>query len=339
MDIKTATKAIKHGDVSPVYLLYGLEKYQIKKFSSFLEDQLLQKEDRDFAIVNYDLADTPIQVVIEEAETLPFMVQRKLIFVRDASVFTAGKEGGKIEHRIETLMEYLKNPAEYSILIFLVYHDKLDERKKVVKALKTAGVVLSFAPLGGNELLGWIDKESKQRGCLLAPGVAEILVRNAGTQLQTLSAELDKLCLYAGNGGTIGSDTVEKLVARSTEQNIFALVENIANLRLEQALIIFYDLLKQREEPIKIAALITRQFRIILQVKELTSQSYSQAQIASQLGLHPYAVKIAGEQARKFKSDDLKKILSRLAELDYHMKTGRIDKVLGLELFLLRLGV
>ena len=337
MDIKTATKAIKHGDVSPVYLLYGLEKYQIKKFSSLLEEQLLQKEDRDFAIVNYDLADTPLQVVIEEAETVPFMVPRKLIFVRDASVFTAGKEGGKIEHRIEALLEYMKNPAEYSVLIFLVYNEKLDERKKVVKAVKSSGVVLAFASLGGEELLSWVNKETKQRGCVLAPGTAEVLIRNAGTQLQTLTAELDKLCLYAGDGGTIDLDTVEQLVARSTEQNVFALVENIANLRQEQALGIFYELLKQREEPIKIAALITRQFRIILQVKELAGQSYSQQQIASQLGLHPYAVKIAGEQARKFNSGDLRKILNRLADLDYQMKTGRIEKVLGLELFLLRL--
>ncbi|AOZ91756.1 DNA polymerase III subunit delta [Paenibacillus crassostreae] len=339
MDIKAATKAIKHGDVSPVYLLYGLEKYQIKEFTTLLVDELIQKEDRDFALVNYDLSESSIQDVIEEAETLPFMVPRKLIFVRDASVFTAGKEGGKIEHRIEALLEYLKNPAEYSILIFLVHHEKLDERKKVVKALNSAGIVLSFSPLGGHELIGWIERESKQRGCILATGAADILIRNAGAQLQNLSAELDKLCLYVGAGGTIDSNTVEQLVSRSTEQNVFALVENMANLRLEEALSIYYELLKQREEPIKIAALITRQFRIILQVKELMGQSYSQAQIASQLGLHPYAVKIAGEQARKYKPDVLKSILSRLTDLDYQMKTGRIDKVLGLELFLLRLAV
>ncbi|KAF9120091.1 hypothetical protein BGX30_003381 [Mortierella sp. GBA39] len=327
MDVKAAVKAIRQGDVSPVYLLYGTEKYQMNEFTSLMEDQLLQKEERDFAIVHYDLADTPIQEVVEEAEMIPFMVQRKLIF-----------DSGKVEHRMESLLEYIGNPAEYSVLIFLVNNEKLDERKKVVKAVKSAGTVLSFMPMGSDELLRWIEKKAKQRECSFAPGAAEMLVRNAGTQLQTLAAEVDKLCLYAGSGGTVTTDIVDRLVARSTEQNVFALVEEIANLRLDQALGIFYELLKQKEEPIKIAALIARQFRIILQVKDLGGQSYSQQQIASQLGLHPYAVKIAGEQARKFQPNQLKAILSRLGDLDYQMKTGAIDKVLGLELFLLRLA-
>ncbi|MHA0855746.1 DNA polymerase III subunit delta [Paenibacillus sp. CMAA1364] len=338
MDIKSATKAIKTGDIAPVYLLYGSEKYQMKEFSSLLIDQAIAKEDHEFAIVNYDLAETPIQMVMEEAETLPFMVPRKLIFVRDASIFTAGKENGKIDHHLDSLLDYLKNPSEFSVLVFLVNHDKLDERKKVVKALKASSITLAFASLGGDELVDWVERETRVRGCTMASGAAGILIRNAGTQLQKLSSELDKLCIYSGEDGRIEVDTVEQLVARSTEQNVFALVEDMANLKLEHALVIYYELLKQREEPIKIAALITRQFRIILQVKELTSQSYSQGQIASQLSIHPYAVKIAGEQGRKFKFDYLRTILSRLADLDYEMKTGRIDKVLGLELFLLRLG-
>lgn len=207
-----------------------------------------------------------------------------------------------------------------------------------MKAAKKQAVVLAFAPLSGEELVQWIVKLAKQRDVALEAGAADTLISYAGTGLQTLSAEVDKLCLFAGSGGTIRRADIESLVARSTEQNVFALVEELANLRLEKALALFYELLKQREEPIKIAALIARQFRIMIQVKELGQQSYSQQQIASQLGLHPYAVKIAGEQARKFEADRLRKILSHLSELDYQMKTGAVDKVLGLELFLLRLG-
>lgn len=338
MDAKAAAKAVKQGEVSSVYLLYGSEKYQMNEFAALLERQLLSKEDRDFALIHMDLSETPIQAVVEEAETVPFMVPRKLIFVRDASLFTAGKENGKVEHRIEALLDYMENPAEYSVLVFMVNQEKLDERKKVVKAVKKAGTALAFLPLGGEDLLKWVEQQASKQNCAFARGAAEALIRNAGTSLQTLAGEVDKLCLFAGSGGTVDESTVDELVARSTEQSVFALVEDIANLRLDKALYIFYELLKQREEPIKIAALITRQFRIILQVKILSRQSYSQQQIASQLGLHPYAVKIAGEQAKKFETAKLENILNYLGDLDYKMKSGGVDKVLGLELFLLRLG-
>ncbi len=133
-------------------------------------------------------------------------------------------------------------------------------------------------------------------------------------------------------------DVIDQLVARSTEQNVFILIEDIVNVRLERAFVILEELLKQREEPIKIAALIARQFRIMLQVKELSKQGYSQQQMASQIGLHPFAVKVAEGQARKYDIEKLSRIMSQLADLDFQMKTGKIDKVLGLELFLLRLA-
>lgn len=339
MDAKTAIRDIHKGNIQPVYVCYGTEKYRMEEFVQTLTNKLIEEEHRDFALSKYDLGEVPIDTVIDEAQTLPFLVPRKLIVVRDPSIFMAGgKESGKIEHRVENLMSYLNSPAEYSVIVFMIQGEKLDERKKVVKAIKDKGAVISFMPLSAEELLKWVEKEAEKNGSRMAPQVADVLVNHAGTHLQTLAAEIRKLSLYVGTGGTIEAQVVKELVVRNTEQNIFALIEEIANLRVDRALSILYDLLKQREEPIKIIALIARQFRIMLQVKELTRQSYSQQQIASQVGLHPYAVKLASEQARKFEAERLAAILSSIAELDYEIKTGRRDKVLGLELFLLRLA-
>lgn len=338
MDLKTASKDIKNNHPAAIYVCYGNEKYRIREFIDFATSQLIEPEYKDFALAQYDLAETPLETVIEEAEEIPFMVPRKVMIVKDSSVLTAGKDT-KIEHRIDSLLRYMEQPAEYSIIIFWVQGEKLDERKKIVKALKASSAcILPFQPMGADELLQWLIRHAKKLECECSTTAAEALVQSAGTGLGILAAEMDKLCLHAGKGGVITVEDVQHLVARSTEQNVFALVEQIAAVRLEQALTIFYDLLKQREEPIKIAALIARQFRIMLQVKELAGQNYSQQQMASQLSLHPYVVKLAGEQARKFDSQKLRSILAHLGRLDYQMKTGAIDKVLGLEMFLLRLG-
>jgi DNA polymerase-3 subunit delta len=170
----------------------------------------------------------------------------------------------------------------------------------------------------------------------MTPDAADELVKRVGTDMQTLAAETDKLCLHAGTDGVVTAAAVGELVPAAAEQNVFRLTEELAALRTEHVMGLYHDLLKQREEPIKLTALLVRQFRHMLHVKELGEQGYSPQQMAGQLGLHPYAVKITAEQARKFSAERLAKLLAELAELDYAMKTRQVDKALGLELFLLR---
>lgn len=338
MDAKRALKDIQAGRQAPVYLCYGPEKYKMREFIQVLTDSLIEPEHKEFAVSKFDLSEISLSAVLEDAETLPFMVPKKLVIAKNALFFTGAKESTKIEHHLDRLNDYLKSPAEHTVVVFTVDADKLDERKKIVKALKDMEAAVPFLSLSPDELQQWVAAEARQRGFSFTGEAADQLILYTGGNLQSLSAEIEKISLYVGAGNEATADVIDKLVARSTEQNVFILIEDIVNVRLERAFVILEELLKQREEPIKIAALIARQFRIMLQVKELSKQGYSQQQMASQIGLHPFAVKVAEGQARKYKLEKLSEIMSQLADLDFQMKTGKIDKVLGLEMFLLRLA-
>jgi DNA polymerase-3 subunit delta len=301
-------------------------------------EKLIEPEHRDFAVSKFDLHETPVEAVIEDVETLPFMVPRKIVVAKNATLFTGAKDTGKAEHDVERLAAYLKAPVDYAVLIFTVAADKLDERKKIVKALKEQDALVPCLPLTGDSLTRWVQDQAARRHFAFEPGAAEQLILYTGGHLQALQSELEKLSLYIGEGGRVGLPLVDELVIRSAEQNVFLLVEDIVQLRLDKALATLDELLKMKEEPIKIVLLLARQFRILLQVKELTKQGLSHQQIASQIGLHPYAVKLADGQTRKYDTAKLSGILERLADLDFRMKSGGIDKVLGLELFLLGLA-
>lgn len=338
MDAKRALKDIQAGRPAPVYLCYGPEKYKMREFIQVLTDLLIEPEHKEFAVSKFDLSEVSLSAVLEDAETLPFMVPKKLVIAKNALFFTGAKESSKIEHHLDRLTDYLKSPAEHTVVVFTVDADKLDERKKIVKALKDLEAAVPFLSLSPDELQQWVAKQAQQLGFTFTGEAADQLILYTGGNLQSLSAEIEKISLYVGVGAEASVDVIDQLVARSTEQNVFILIEDIVNVRLERAFVILEELLKQREEPIKIAALIARQFRIMLQVKELSKQGYSQQQMASQIGLHPFAVKVAEGQARKYDIEKLSRIMSQLADLDFQMKTGKIDKVLGLELFLLRLA-
>lgn len=339
MDYRSIVKEIEQGKLMPVYVCYGPEVFRRREFIRFMLGKLVEPEHEEFAVTRYDLNETPLDVVLDDSETVPFLVPKKVIIAENAQFLTGAKENSKVEHRLERLIEYLKNPVDYTVLILVVDAEKLDERKKLVKALKERKCLLAFQTLTAEELADWAARRANRLGMAFGSGALEKFLLYGGTDLQSLAMELDKLSLYVGSGGEVTADLVEQMVARTTEQNVFILIDELVKMNTGKALEILQDLYKQKEEPIKIVALMARQYRLIAQVKELVQTGYSHQQIAGAVGAHPYAVKLAAEQARKYDVNRLNRILSRLADLDYQMKSGQIDKSFGLELLLLNMAV
>lgn len=338
MDARTAMRNAKSGKTHSVYVCFGQEKYLMQEFIKYMIEQTIPPEYRDLALSKYHLHETSLAEVLDDAETAPFMVPKKLIIADEAVFFTGAKDKSKVEHDLERFQAYLKSPAEDTILILSVQADKLDERKKIVKLLKEADALIPFHPMEPDALLQWIIKQAEKHNVRISEEAAGRILFNTGAHLQQVASELEKCCTFAGEGGEITVDAIDRLVPRTVEQNIFMLIDDIVRKRHEQAMTLFYELLRQREEPIKISSLIARQFRIVLQAKSLGDRGYSGQQMASQLGLHPYAAKLAYEQSRHYNEVQLSRILEQLAELDFRMKTGKMDKVMGLELFLLGLA-
>lgn len=338
MDIKAFIHEIELGKAAPIALFYGLESFLLEEAIRQIEERFVPFELRDFNLIRYDLSETPLETVIEEAETYPFLGEHKVIIVRDARIFTAMKEHNKVEHRLEALIDYLENPAAYSILLFCIEHEKLDERKKIVKRLKEKGKVISFQPLIEQDLQNWIKDQVLLLHVSIDPDAARLFIEKAGFSLHKLSQEIEKLAIYCGHGGTITKELVRTMITRTLEDNIFALTERVSKMKIDEALVILNDLFTQKEEPIKILMLLARQFRLMLQSKILHSKGYGQQQIASTLGSHPYPIKLALEGAQSFSISRLQAIMAELANLDYAMKTGQAEKELGLELFILQLA-
>ena len=100
---------------------------------------------------------------------------------------------------------------------------------------------------------------------------------------------------------------------------------------------LYEDLLLQGEETIKLNAILLNQIRLFLQTKILAKMGYQQANIADTLKVHPYRVKLALQQVRRFELSRLERLYDELVENDYRMKTGQMDKELLFQLFILKL--
>ena len=336
--IEELWKKIKRKDFSDVYLLYGLESFLINETKYLLLQSLLNEEDEDFNFTTYDLEETPVEVALEDAETIPFFGERKVIVLNNPFFLTAEKTKSKVEHNLKKLEEYLNEPSPYTALIFIGNYEKLDDRKKITKQLKNVSTVLEAKKLNEQELKKWVKQRAAFNYVEIDGQALDTLLSLAGTNLSMLTTEVDKMALYVQDSKLITTDIVEALVAKSLEQNIFTLVDKVISKKIDEALRIYYDLLKQNEEPLKILSIIANQFRLVYQVKGLAQKGYGQQQIASVLKVHPFRVKLAAGQAQKFSEGELTKCIRLFAEGDYQLKTGGMPKNMVIEMILFRLG-
>ena len=337
MEYRAAAKEIGKGIFKPVYVCCGSEPHLIQEFIRYLADKWLAPEDREFAVSRYDLAETPLEAVLEDAQTAPFFGARKLIVADNAAFFTAARDGEAAEQAVDGLIRFLAAPADVSVTVFIVPGDKLDERRKIVKAARRADAVVEFPAMNDADLAHWLRRQADRRGIRFSGAAAEKLLILCGGNLQLVAGELDKLALAAGSGGTVDEAAVERLVSRTAEQNVFLLVDELARQRLDRALDIYRDLLVQKEEPVKLLALIAGEIRLMLLAKSLASRGMGTDAIAARLNAKPFRVRKALEHASRFETERLARALSRLAELDYAMKAGLADKALALELFMMEL--
>ena len=309
-----------------LYLLYGTENYLIKKeINKILEFNSID----EINISEYNLEVDNFKDILEDVETISMFGDKKCVIVSNSYIFTA--KNIKSDNEPELLLNYLKNINPDTILIFTTDSEKLDERKKIVKEIKKVGTVKEYNK--SNDLTNIVRDMFKEYK--IDNNVIRFFIDRCGNNLDILSKEVEKIKTYKDNDLIVTKDDIINLTTKNIDIDIFAFVDTIVNKNKEKALEIYNEMIINGEEPIKILVILANQFRIIYQAKELYKKGYSGNDIATQIGIHPYRIKLALEKAVNYDSKTLLNYLSKLADLDYDIKIGNIDASLGLELFIL----
>lgn len=336
MNYATELAKIKKKDFSPVYVVLGTETYLAENLKKAFTENALQPDEMDMNFSSYDMEETALGVVMNDAESIPFFGDRRLVFVNRPQFLTGEKIKQKVEHDMDALIDYLQHPSPSTILVFFAPYEKLDQRKKVVKQLKKAAVFIDVAALSEKEMRKYLQDTIANEGYTITPEAFDLFIQLTDANLTTAISELPKLILFAADTKKIVKPAVEELVTKSLEQNIFALNEMVIKKQVGPALDLYQDLLLQKEDPIKINAIMTGQFRLFIQVQILMNQGFQQNEIAKMLKVHPYRVKLASQQVRKHNENTLAQAYEGLIETEYRLKTGQGDRKMQFELFILQ---
>ena len=157
-----------------------------------------------------------------------------------------------------------------------------------------------------------------------------------GEGFENARAEISKLINYKDYGTIITNEDIDAICIKSTENKVFDLVDEIGRRNTENALKIYRGLLLYKEEPVKILAMIVRQFRLMLQVGIFTAQGKSPAEIAKLLEQRDFVIKKCIQQSRNFTADILKKALKDSLDTDYSIKSGQMAPDIAVELLIVK---
>lgn len=328
---------IKKGHIAPVYFLSGKETYLIERVCNELEKQVLGTTADEFNKITYDLEQTPIESVIQEALTLSFFGEKKLILANHAYFFTSKSSRGLVDHQTDILIDYMSAPSPDSVLVLIAPYQKLDGRKKVTKIIKKQAVHLDASTLKGSKASQIAKNYLKDHQFEIEAPALHLLENLTDHHLSKMITELDKLMVYHYADRNISKESVADLVPKNLEQNVFELNDLVLRLDIPAAMRMYQDMRAQKREPIAIVGLLINEFRLLLQTKILSQNGYSQANIAKTLSVHPYRVKLALQKIRPFGKPLLSRALTFLIDADYEMKTGQVDHELVFEMFLMRL--
>lgn len=315
---------IKTGQLKQIYLLHGEETYLIRQYRDKLLDAMLGGGDA-MNVNRYEGKGTSVSEIIDMAETLPFFADRRVIILENTELL---KSGG------EKLAEYFKEPAASSS--FILVEREVDKRSGLYKTVKKFGYAAEFERQDAKTLEKWVCGNLKKEGKQISTETLQLFLEGCGDDMENIRKELEKLLCYCLDRDVITSEDVREICVPQVQNHIFDMITAIANGKGEQALRLYYDLLALREPPMRILSLLSRQFNLLLQVKELAGKGYSQALIGEKVGLHGFIAGKYMKQAADFKLAFLKKALEDCANADYDIKSGKIGERLSVELLIVK---
>jgi len=316
--------------LKPFYLFYGDEEFLMQRALARLEGALTDQAGEPPAKVVREAQEVDLPEFLAESRVATLWGPGQLLVLRRVDAYPADQ--------LMVLQGYLDHPAPRVWMVFQTGGLKAKDVEKhaVWGRLARAEAALGFSRLREGELYQWLTREARHLGKNLTLAAAQRLVEMAGDNLAELTQELEKLALFAGPEPALTPALVTQLASHSRTYNIFALVDALGTPGFHQRLAPLGHLLDLGEEPVKVLAMLARQLRLLIRVKEGAGQN--PAELAQSLKVAPWQVKKLGQQAARFSDAALKSHLGLLHQVDFHLKTSTGNPRLWLEWALIKMG-
>ena len=201
-------KDAANGIFKPVYLLMGDEPYYVDMVCDAILEHCLDESEKDFNQTVCYGADVNADAVITAARRYPMFAERQLVVVKEAQMMKG----------LEELAIYCQNPLESTVLVLAMHGASADKRKSLYKTVSKMGVVVDSQALRDYDMPRWIPMYYQSKGLQIAPDAAALLAEHAGTDLNKIAIETEKMLKNLPEGTTqVTAADIEKKITPKTK--------------------------------------------------------------------------------------------------------------------------
>ena len=372
IDFAELEQKIKKGNIENCYALCGLDEDQIKGSIRLIVNKVVDKSFKDFNYVQFDGSTVDSEELINACETLPFMSDKKVVVVYRASFLEDGKgkksgkssklsddsdaeedgentndqDGVAVKAEIvddkspkdktyKAISSYVNNMPEHCILImYYIFQSKRDKASSKIQRLGKKVCVVN----GGKPRRDAIEKRAKalfeERGREIGAIELKLFCQEIENKLNVMSSEVEKLCSFT-EGRKITKEDIRLMMPPETDNDIFDLVDALADKNIQRAIDILNELTFKGEKIPVILRMIERQFNLLFNIKLGVEAGKGKEALASQLGLHPFVCGKMIEQSRKFSLNKLKKAIEFCLNSEEKLKSASVNANIEMELLII----
>ena len=319
-------KDAQNGVFKPVYLLMGDEPYYVDMVCDAILEHCLDESERDFNQTVCYGADVNADAVITAARRYPMFAERQLVVVKEAQMMKS----------LEDIAIYCQNPLESTVLVLAMHGASADKRKSLYKTVSKMGVVVDSQALRDYDMPRWISMFYQTQGLQIAPDAAALLAEYAGTDLNKIAIETQKMLKNLPEGTTkVSASDIEKNVGISRQFSIFELTKELSYKNSAKALRIaaYIGSAAKFAMPMATSALYTHFYRILKYGALLASDPRPGSdQKAKILAVNPYFYQDYDTAVRNYPVKKAMAVIALLKEYDFKGKGGDVGEATPAEL-------
>jgi len=320
--------------VPNLYFLFGNDEFAISRKLKDFDSDFTDPTSADMNTARLDARTMTENDLNNAVNAMPFLAKRRLVLLTNPS-----SKYNNVSSRKKFLEFIEKAPDTTRLVMYETVEPRDAEKHWLVKWAEKNNKLIqtkAFMLPRLKDMTGWIVNETKHQGGQIEPRAAEMLKEMVGVDTRQAGMEISKLLAYVNWARQVKVEDVEAVCIVTSQQSVFDFVDALSNGNGKSAQHLLHRLL-ETEELFSLWGMVVRQFRLLIQAREILDGRGNKDDMARAVQIHPFVAEKAMQQATRFSIESLESIYRKLLKIDEGVKTSQLTLDLALDTLVLEL--